>query len=301
MNSNQEVQKLQIHYYFEDNSHSMNALVRNRAEKDLLDAIQRISEITENEIIVQSEAYAEGGLVETLVFVFSGLGVLKHFAPSINGVIQYHFTRDKELESLTKKKLQEEIKNLELDNFKKEEDILEDKQTMRYISNFYKKIDAYPKIKSIGFKSLSDNTEYQVDKERFKEFVLHDDKTVIEDDEAEIDIISPVLKEGKYKWKGKYNNEKIDFSMGDSKFKDDVIHSKYSFSNGITILCQLQITITYDEFGDEKRRSHSVKKVYGIKQNSDTHVRLRPSGVRKKKEDFDAEHVKSLFSSDDYE
>ena len=32
--NNLEKQKYQIHYYFDDKSHSMNAFVRNKAEKD---------------------------------------------------------------------------------------------------------------------------------------------------------------------------------------------------------------------------------------------------------------------------
>lgn len=302
MSEKQEVQRLQIHYYFDDNSHSMNALVRNKAEKDLLEAINRIGEVTENKFVIQSEAYQEGGLVETFLFVFSGLGILKYLAPSINGYILHYLTRDKDLEDLNKQKIREEIKGLKLSNQEKEQvQLLEDKQAMRYVSNYYKKVDAYPKIKSIGFKNLENDVEYTIGKEQFKEFILTDNTTITEDDNSEIEIISPVLKVGRYKWKGKYLGEKIDFSMGDSKFKDDVIHSKHSFSNGITILCQLQISTTYDEFGDEKRKNYSVKKVYGIQPHNENQMRFRPIGVKKKKEDLDAGKVNSLFDKKDLE
>ena len=87
--------------------------------------------------------------------------------------------------------------------------------------------------------------------------------------------------------------------MGDSKFKQDVIECKHTFSNGITIQASLQIMITYDEFGDEKRKSHSVKKVYGIKSENETYWRIRPVGMKKKREEFDNDHVKSLFDGMD--
>lgn len=42
---------------------------------------------------------------------------------------------------------------------------------------------------------------------------MEDDEVISQDNDAMIEIISPVLKEGKYKWRGKYHNEKIDFSL----------------------------------------------------------------------------------------
>ena len=304
-NSEQNIQKMQVHYYFNDESHSMNALVRNKAEKDLLEAIRRISEVAECEFSIESLAYDEGGLIERLLFVaIIGIGTAQFFSPAINTLVHYYLTNDEELDDLKKQKLYQEIRGLELDNNKKElelEQVFEDKQTLRHISNYYKKIESYPKIKSIGYKRMGDKEETIVPREQFKNFILIDDKTVIEDDEAEIEIISPVLKEGKYKWRGKYQGENIDFSMGDSKFKQDVIERKHTFSNGITIQASLQITITYDEFGDEKRKSFSVKKVYGIKPEGEAHWRVRPVGTKKKREEFESEHLKSLFDGLDTE
>lgn len=294
------IQPFRTHYYFDDESHSMNAFVRNRAEKDLLEAIKRVGVITELEFQIETQAYNEGGLIETLIITGSALSVVKFLSPAINGVIQHYFTRDKELDALQKQKLAEEIKNIQLDAQKKEwelQQLFDDKQAQRHISNYYKKIEAYSKVKSIGFKS-GDAPELIVRREQFKDFILVDDTTVIEDENAEIEIISPVLKEGRYKWKGRYNGEKVDFSMGDSKFKQDVIERKHSFSNGITILANLQITTTYDEFGDEKSKSFSVKKVYGIKPEDDVHWRMRPIGSKKKREVFESEHIKSLFSEE---
>ncbi len=299
MSNSENIQQMQVHYYFDDESHSMNALVRNRAEKDLLEAIKRVGEVAETEFLIETKAYTEGGLIETLVLVgIVGIGTARFFGPAINGVLQHYLTRDKEYNDLKKQKLFQEVKGLELANQQKElelQQLFEDKQTIRHVSNYYKKIEAYPKVKSIGYRHVGDAEEIIVSREQFNDFILVDDTTVIEDDEAEIEIISPVLKEGKYKWRGKYEGEKIDFSMGDSKFKQDVIDRKHTFSNGVTIQACLQITITYDEFGDEKRKSYSVKKVYGIKPEDEQQWRMRPVGMKKKREEFENEHVKSLF------
>lgn len=290
--------RFQVHYYFEDDSHAMNAFVRNRAEKDLLEAIKRLSEVLEEEIRIETEAYQEGGLKELFLIGF-GTAALHYLSPSINGLITHYFIRDAEIESLDKRIKEETLKNLQLDNAIKEQELqkaFEDRQVIRHVSNYYKNIDNYEKVVKIGFRDIESGTkEYCVEKKFFKNFVLLDNTTVTDDDDATIEIVSPVLKEGKFKWRGRYLNEKIDFSMGDSKFKEDVIKGKYKFSNGSQIYCQLQISVTYDDFGDEKRKSYSVRKVYGTQDLGSDELRLRDSGLKKQKQKWLKEHQRSLF------
>lgn len=289
-------QKLEIHYYFDDDTHFMNAFIRNKAEKDLLEAIKRVGSILDSEeLIIETQAFEEGGLKEIILIGF--LGTLHYLSPSINDIITHHFTRDTKAEQLDLKIKEETLKNLELKNQKEklelEEDIdkkLNDKLVARHVSNFYKKIDAYEKVQRIGFRDADLNSEYIVDRQYFKDFILVDDTTIEEDDEAIIEIISPVLKEGRYNWRGKYKGEKIDFSMGDSLFKNEVIESKHKFGNGFSIECNLLITITFDEFGDEKKRSYSVKKVYATQEENIGSLVLREVGKKKKRQQWKDEH-----------
>lgn len=281
-------QKLQVHYYFDDESHSMNAFVRNRAEKDLLEAVKRISELLESPIEIQTEAYQEGGLIETVALVWAGTKVLEYFSPAINDVVKYHFTKSKTDDAIK----EETLKNLKLDNSIKELDYedkwqkaLEDKLVRRHVSNYYTKINAYEKVEEVGFKNLSANAdELVIPRSKFKDFILVDDKTVTEDDDAEIEIISPVLAEGTFNWRGSYKEQRIDFSMGDSKFKSEVTHGQHQFASGFLMTCLLQVTTTFDEFGDEKRKSYSVRKVYAIKERGSVNYTLRPLGHKKKEE-----------------
>lgn len=281
-------QKLQVHYYFDDASHSMNAFVRNRAEKDLLEAIKRISELLECPFEIETEAYQEGGVVETIALIWAGTEVLKYFSPAINDIVKYHFTRSKTDDAIK----EETLKSLKLDNSIKELDYedkwkkaLEDKLARRHVSNYYTKINAYEKVDSVGFKNLTAKTdELVIPRSKFKDFILVDEGTVVEDDDAEIEIISPVLKEGTFNWRGTYKEQKIDFSMGDAKFKSEVTHGQHQFASGFLMNCQLQITTTFDEFGDEKRRSYSVRKVYAIKESGANTYKLRPLGHKKKEE-----------------
>lgn len=280
-------QKFQVHYYLDDESHSMNAFVRNRAEKDLLEAVKRILELTEIVSEIETEAYREGGLIETLNIVIPTIGAVVVFlSPAINEILKHHFTKNKFDDAIK----EETLKNLKLDSSIKELDYgekwqkaLEDKIVRRHVSNYYTKLNAYEKVDKVGFKNLTARTdELVIPRSKFKDFILQEDKTVIEDDDAEIEIISPVLKEGTFNWRGTYKKDRIDFSMGDSKFKAEVIKGKHQFANGFVMNCQLQITTIFDEFGDEKRRSYSVRKVYAIKESGSTIYNLRPLGYKKK-------------------
>lgn len=283
-----KLQKFELHYYLKDNSHSMNAFVRNKAEKDFLEAIKRIGELLDSELKIETEAYQEGGLVEILAF--SGV-VLTFLSIAINNIIITHYaTRNTQLEALDKKIKEQTLSNLELDGYKKKLEIeeqidkkLNDKLTQKYISNFYKKIDSYEKVEKIGYRSLENNEdEYIVERKDFKSFILHDDTTISEDDDATIEIISPVLKEGKYNWRGKYKNEKIDFSMADSKFKLEVIEGKHTFLNGSSISYHLEIKIIFDEFGDKKNKNYRVLMVYGTKELDLGELKLREAGKKRK-------------------
>jgi len=277
--------KFQIHYYFEDiSAHSMNALIRHKAEKDVFDSIKRICELLKLEYLLETEAYEEGGLKEKIVVVI--LGTATYFSPFINDLLIYRYTTDFDSLDLDKKVKKERLKeliftnavynqkgldkeNLEtdlLETLKSElEAVLEDRQTTRYISSYYKKITSDQKITKVGFSKINiDSREIVVPRESFNNFIVHDDTEVIIDDEAKIEVIAPVLNEGTYKWKGLYNTEKIDFSMGDAKFKKDVVNGKYKFSNGSFIVCVLQITSRYDDFGDIIQSTYSVQSVLDV-------------------------------------
>lgn len=293
-------QKFELHYYLKDNSHAMNAFVRNKAEKDFLEAVKRIGALLDSELNIETEAYQEGGLKE---FIVIGGIVLGFLSPSINDIITHYATQDTQTEALDKKVKEATLKNLELDSKKKELEIeeqinkkLDDKLTKKYISNFYKKIDAYKKVEKIGYKSVEkDATEYIVERKDFKSFILHDDVTISEDDDGMIEIISPVLKEGKYNWRGRYKNEKVDFSMADSKFKQEVIEGKHKFSNGSLINCHLEIKVTFDEFGDEKSRIYRVLQVFGTQELELGELKLREAGKKRNQQKWLNEHQKSLF------
>ena len=278
-----------IHYYLNDDSHSMNAFVRNAMEKDFLSIVNTISSSLNLKIELESRAAKEGGFIEILDIIeahpVSSTIIVSSAGYAIKRFLEYLLTGAYKKNKLENKKLELEILKLKKESAGIDENQLEQKLA-RPISNYYAKIEKYEKIRAVGFGNEINN-EYVVQRDEFRNFILIDDKEEEVDDDANIEIISPVLKEGRYKWRGIYKNESIDFSMGDSKFKNDIIDGRYDFGNGSFINCQLFITKTYDEFGNEcKNRSYRVAKVYETKRDNLNKWLATHKGLLKQKNNF---------------
>lgn len=278
-----------IHYYLNDDSHSMNAFVRNAMEKDFLSIVNTISSSLNLKIELESRAAKEGGFIEILdiieAYPVSSAIIVSSAGYVIKRFLEYRLTGAYKKNKLENEKLELEILKLKKESAGVDDNQLEQKLA-RPISNYYAKIEKYEKIRAVGFGNEVNN-EYVVQRDEFRDFILIDDKEEEVDDDASIEIISPVLKEGRYKWRGIYKNESIDFSMGDSKFKNDIIDGRYDFGNGSFINCQLFITKTYDEFGNEcKNRSYRVAKVYETKRDNLNKWLATHKGLLKQKNNF---------------
>ncbi len=278
----------------------MNTFVRNAMEKDFLSIVNTISSSLNLKIELESRAAKEGGFIEILDIIeahsVSSTIIVSSAGYAIKRFLEYLLTG-----AYKKNKLENEKLELEILKLKKESAGIDDNQLeqklARPISNYYAKIEKYEKIRAVGFGNEVNN-EYVVQRDEFRDFILVDDKEEEIDDDANIELISPVLKEGRHKWRGIYRNESIDFSMGDSKFKNDIIGGRYDFGNGSFINCQLCITKTYDEFGNEcKNRSYRVAKVYETKRDILNNWVATNKGIKKQKNKFkDSFKGKNLFS-----
>ncbi|WP_334092410.1 hypothetical protein [Helicobacter typhlonius] len=296
MSDEKDFQNFVIHYYLQDNSHSMNAFVRNQLEREVLKTIQSLAHILELDIQIESQAYEEGGLIETLKINFKE--VVGFATPILKDLIYCYITGKKDkiqLENeikrveLADKKLDLHKKTIELDN------MYESKSATKYVSNFYKKAKDYSKIEKIGYKVDNDEEEV-IDRSLFGSFIIEDTKDIMTDEEAHIIIISPVLSEETYKWKGIYQGEKIDFSMADSLFKKDIISGKYEFANGSVIECCLETKITLDDAQEIKNKTYRVLEVYKIQKDKTSNPYLRK--VKKQKR-AKIDNNRSLFDWED--
>ncbi|TXT24371.1 MAG: Uncharacterized protein FD134_1606 [Gallionellaceae bacterium] len=275
---------LELHYYFGDNSHEIDAVLRNKSEAELLGIILEAATLLEIDASLIKEAYKEGGFRD----FWKALGksspqitLLLLIVQIIISTIPIFDPENKELE-IEEKRLSIEEKKL---NIKKlEQDITNGKQTNSSIeqvaksvgvnlkiikrkSNFFSSISEYRKVEQVGF-SVLDNDWQPVSPEKlvprsdFGKFVLSTNKLKSEEDDgALIEIISPVLKEGRYKWKGIYNKTPISFEMQDTHFRDAVLFENIPFQHGSKIICVLITHRELDEVGEIKVTGYSVTTV----------------------------------------
>ena len=110
---------------------------------------------------------------------------------------------------------------------------------------------------------------------------------------AVIELVSPVLKSGKYKWKGIYDEKVVVFTMKDDEYQKSVVKKEVSFQSGFSFQCILKITRIIDDFGVVQIRSYTVMTVIGKLQ--DDKIIETEQGKRYKKVKEEAENQLSLF------
>ncbi len=278
------IELLELHYHLRDNSHAMSAIVRNRSEAEALAVCLHIATELGIPLQLESSAFAEGGLREIWQFIGQNNAQLSLLVAVIVLVLSRIPTSDSEMNALNKEvakaTIQEKWLNIEKLKRELDEDIPKqetiaatarafehDLKVVTRRSNFYRGLLDYDKVTAVGFTPVPDlfvnhSEEHTVQRRDFAKFVLPTDKLPVEVvDDARIEIIAPVLKDGTYLWKGLYDGKPISFSMLDQEFKTEVIRREISFVNGSTIDCVLNIHRKLDEVGDINVTSYSVATV----------------------------------------
>lgn len=311
--------KLELHYYFDDSddSHTMNAFVRNRCEYELLQIYSELQNELEIDVRVETEAFEEGGLIELWTFLSDNAIQITLLLTALSQVLSRIPLRKSKLE---KKDLELGIeeKRLNIKALKrelKEKDIQQitvqnlnliidtNPKILKHLSNYYKQLYNYPKVKKISTTKLAENrTKIEeskfVQRTDFDKFVIESDELEAEIDEnATIEIISPVLKKGKYKWKGIYDKigEKVDFYMKDKAFKQSVIAEGIEFKNGTFIDCILEKSRKINEIGEIYTSAYSVLTV--LKKHYENVVIETPQGKQYRKEKEAEKQQYKLFDN----
>ena len=273
--------KFEIHYHLLDNSHSMNAFIKNKCEAELLAVAVEVAEILGIQIVWESQPLEEGGIREIWAAIGSNNSQIALIISVLALIWSMVPQSDQELINLQKEetRLSIEEKKLEIEKLKKElEKEHPSKEAIKSAarvtsdnykvitrrSNFYKYISECEKVYQIGFSSIdAENRRIEnekiVESSEFRKFIVtsHELKP-LEVKAARIEIVSPVLKEGKAKWKGIYEGEHISFSMDDREFKSAVLSQQISFKNGSEIICVLLVHKKIDELGDVVTSGYSV-------------------------------------------
>lgn len=289
-----------VHYYLSDNSHSMEAYTRNRLEKYLLNAINEIAKENNIKVIIKSTTKKQGGLWDLFNIIITDQSITTHIKTGVilselaiatKIIDNKGYLRQKIIDLLFDKftkKGKLEIEGIELDNAKKREELNKLKaennnKIDENISNFYLEASKCTNVSGIGYQingdeqQINENEEVKVAGKDFSRFIKpkkKKNKETYKDDNAIIDIISPILKNhNRYKWRGIYNEEIIDFSMADKEFKENIKNAQYEFSSKSMINCLLEITELYDENEEIKGKTYKVIKVYEMLENSSSSSR----------------------------
>jgi hypothetical protein len=278
---------IELHYYLVDRRHSMDAVLRNLCESELLALFHEVSSVLGVPVSIEAQALREGGLKEIwkwigqnspqLNLVLAIAAIMIALAPQV-----HQSGAEKLTEQLTELKI--EKTQLEIEKLKKElqqmpagtEDVVKhnaihflknDPRVVVRRSNFYKHLSTNNTVTGIGIVPYDTSSEpiqpeVAVPRSDFEQFVLTTQTLKPEIvDEAAIELVSPVLREGKFKWKGIYNGKAINFSMHDATFRHQVLREEVTFQHGTVLDCVLEVSRKLDEVGEIEITDYAVKTV----------------------------------------
>lgn len=131
----------------------------------------------------------------------------------------------------------------------------------------------------------------------FKEFVLVTDELESEKiEDALIEIVSPVLKKGNYKWRGVYNDATISFNMKSNEFKTLVQTGQVEFKNGSSINCLLEIKRRINNEGLIEITDYNIIRVDSYFEHNKT-IETSEGNQYRKKVEADKNQM-NLFNSE---
>ncbi len=279
-----------IHYFLQNPTlHQLNARLVNNNQANIISIIDMISAELGIGIDIDVLAAKEGGLRDILRLKqkttadrwVMGAGAI--ILTILSNIVSDFLTQDNELTQLQKEYYEaglEEIKQnnqvsekqqLEIDALKQRIDNLENTDTAikikRKRSAIYTQMNDNNQITSFAMEEYTVNEEIKtlgkVDKKDFCKFITEQKKDVEIDEDATIEIISPVLNNSKYKWRGIYNDEAIEFSMKDKEFKNKILSEDLQFGSNNILSARLEIRKNIDEDGNEKTSGYAVLEVFG--------------------------------------
>lgn len=263
---------LKLHFYRNDELHIIDAFILNECEHELLSVIKILCSDLEIDATIISEIPQEGGFKEIWKFLGKHSGQLS----LLIAILALIYSR---IPIENKKLTEKQIENIELDNEIKKEQLkqLREKSNRNEVtndtiillveyfendfkinwhkSNFYRKLLSEKEVTSISFTATDSNdnniiAEKIVERNQFSSFIINTTEfPPLIDEEATIEIISPVLKSGNFHWKGYYNKEIIGFQMKDQYFKDSVLNLEVDFNTATAIKCVLQQNRRIDDTG----------------------------------------------------
>lgn len=130
---------------------------------------------------------------------------------------------------------------------------------------------------------LNFKEDAKVPKNDFDSFILENERLEpIEDREAVIEIISPVLDTTKrYKWRGIYNDKEIEFAMSDNEVKTNIARGLTRFGAGSLMSGVLKIQRKRNELGQVVPTSYTLTEAFTIPTDNGGEV-ITNRGIRER-------------------
>lgn len=293
VNISMNINRLQFHYWFADKSHTMDALVLNKCERELLELTKVVASICGVSIKMETEPTSRGGLkgwltilpksekktkpyrVATVTTLLAAT-IITPLGESIGNKTSAFIDQVADAliaDSENSEELQNEIAKLRAEIGARIQLIDQSNTTRKRRSNFYDLLRKYLKVKkfSVVLERASKKpviNEEIISREEFQRYILVTDQLQPEVlDNVAVEIISPVLGKGKFKWKGMYEGAPISFSMKSDEFISLVQSGKVEFKNGTTINCRLEIEKKINSAGIERITSYNIVHVNSYQES----------------------------------
>ena len=319
-----DVETIELHYWLNDGSHTMDAHIFNKCEYEFLGVVKELASTLKIKVDVEVVPLENGGIrawfkfyrenrdavkLAFLIFLLTDLFCtpLKTTIEKVTEKVLEQVFEDPEIKRLENEKKKAELE-LDIAKIKAETErqckSLDENKIQKRRSNYYETVSQCNKVEkiTIGASDASREKDFiskDILAKDFELFIMTSDELEPDqDDKAVIEIISPVLKKGKYQWLGIYQGEVIQFKMKSNEFKTMVLSGQVPFKNGSSITCLLICNKKIDSQGDVKITGYEVTEVYNYFEN-DTPIET-PEGRRKRqKREFD-EKQQELFTEEDF-
>lgn len=311
---------IELHYWFNDNSHTMDANAFNLCEREVLGIINELANKLQVNIGIDVEPLGEGGLrawlrivgeqksaikIAFIIFLFTEV-----LTSPLTTTIEYvtnkaldAFFEDPEIKALEKENAKAELEyNIAKTKLQTQRlcDSIDENKIKKKRSNYYETASKCKKIDKISI-SVTDPTKTynSVPKEilskDFTKFIMtSDDIEPDNDEDAIIEIVSPVLKKGNYMWLGIYNGSVIQFKMKSTEFKSLVQIGEIPFKNGSSIQCHLVTNKKINNEGEVKIAGYEVLMVDKYFVN-DTPIETPEGKRRRQKKEAEEQQLKMTF------
>jgi hypothetical protein len=288
------IKKLQFHYWFADKTHTMDAWVLNKCEREILEIVKITARLCDVSVTAETEPSGKGGLkswltltakspkrtpqekIALVTILVSGVLVSGGETPlaarldeRLVGASSPEALAHEQHMQLLVEKLKAEIAQ--------RMPLLEQQAALKKRrSNYFEILRKYKKVNRVSIQ-VTDGakkpvmTEQFIERNRFEAFkVSAGARATHLMENAVVTIISPVLVAGKHKWKGTYNNKPISFTMKSGEFMALVQSGKVEFKSGTSINCTLEIEKKLNPLGAEKITGYTIVAVSSYFENGKT-------------------------------